>query len=159
MPPPAGRMDDRQPSLGLPSGANPGTWRTRPPTASFTNTTAGAGAPRHAHRATQGPTQALKPNCLTDHAPSWMTLRRVLVELTMTEQRYRAVLEVEAGVPVTEVAERFGVSRQAVHRWIGWDRRLGLDGLGGRSSRPRTSPVQTPPEWRRRSASCAEIIR
>jgi hypothetical protein len=47
---------------------------------------------------------------------------RVLVELTMTEQRYRAVLEVEAGVPVTEVAERFGVSRQAVHRWIGWYR-------------------------------------
>jgi hypothetical protein len=27
----------------------------------------------------------------------------VLVELTVTEQRYRAVLEVEAGVPVTEV--------------------------------------------------------
>jgi FixJ family two-component response regulator len=34
----------------------------------------------------------------------------VLVELTMTEQRYRAVLEVQAGVPVTEVAERFGIS-------------------------------------------------
>jgi len=48
-----------------------------------------------------------------------VTLRRVLVELTMTEQRCRAVLEVEAGVQVTEVAERFGVSRQAVHRWIG----------------------------------------
>jgi predicted ArsR family transcriptional regulator len=39
----------------------------------------------------------------------------MLVELTMTEQRYRAVLEVQAGVPVTEVAERFGISRQAVH--------------------------------------------
>ena len=38
----------------------------------------------------------------------------------MTEQRYRAVLEVQAGVPVTEVAERFGVSRQAVHRWRRW---------------------------------------
>jgi predicted ArsR family transcriptional regulator len=38
----------------------------------------------------------------------------VLVELTMTEQRYRAVLEVQAGASVTEVAERFGVSRQAV---------------------------------------------
>ena len=37
--------------------------------------------------------------------------RRVLVELTMTEQRYRAVLEVQAGVPVTEVAEGLGVSR------------------------------------------------
>jgi hypothetical protein len=42
----------------------------------------------------------------------------VLVELNVTEQRYRAVLEVQAGVPVTEVADRFGVSRQAVHRWV-----------------------------------------
>jgi transposase InsO family protein len=75
-----------------------------------------------------------------------VTLRRVLVELTMTEQRYRAVLEVDAGVPVIEVAERFGVSRQAVHRWIGWYREEGLDGLANRSSRPRTSPAQTPPE-------------
>jgi transposase-like protein len=48
-----------------------------------------------------------------------VTLRRQLVELTMTEQRYRALLEVQAGAPVTEVAERFGVSRQAVHRWLG----------------------------------------
>jgi transposase len=75
-----------------------------------------------------------------------VTLRRVLVELTMTEQRYRAVLEVQAGVPVTEVAERFGVSRQAVHRWVGWYRDEGLAGLAGRSSRPRSSPGQTAPE-------------
>lgn len=52
-----------------------------------------------------------------------MTLRRVLVELTVTEQPYRAVLDVQAGVPVTEVAEQFGVSRQAVHRWVGWYRK------------------------------------
>src|SRR5690349_2617722 len=64
----------------------------------------------------------------------------------MTEQRYRAVLEVQAGVPVIEVAERFGVSRQAVHRWIGWYREEGLEGLANRSSRLRTSPAQTPPE-------------
>jgi hypothetical protein len=37
-----------------------------------------------------------------------------LVELTVTEQRYRAVLEVQAGVPVIEVAERFGVSGDRV---------------------------------------------
>jgi hypothetical protein len=35
-----------------------------------------------------------------------------LVELSVMEQRYSAVLEVEAGCPVTEVAERYGVSRQ-----------------------------------------------
>jgi transposase-like protein len=39
----------------------------------------------------------------------------VLWELSVTEQRYRAVLEVLAGVPVTEVAGRYGVSRQSVH--------------------------------------------
>jgi len=35
----------------------------------------------------------------------------MLWELSVTEQRYRAVLEVCTGVPVTEVAERYGVSR------------------------------------------------
>ncbi len=38
-----------------------------------------------------------------------------LAGLSVVEQRYRAVLEVASGVPVTEVAERFGVSRQSVH--------------------------------------------
>jgi transposase InsO family protein len=70
----------------------------------------------------------------------------VLVELSMTEQRYRAVLEVGAGVPVTEVAERFGVSRQAVHRWIGWYREEGLAGLADRSHRPHAHPAQTSPD-------------
>ncbi|GAB4102745.1 IS481 family transposase [Micromonospora taraxaci] len=64
----------------------------------------------------------------------------------MTEQRYRAVLEVEAGLSVTEVAERFGVSRQAVHRWWGWYRDHGLDGLADRSHRPHAHPAQTPGE-------------
>jgi transposase len=39
----------------------------------------------------------------------------MLWELSVAEQRYRAVLEAGAGVPVTEVAERYGVSRQSVH--------------------------------------------
>ena len=42
----------------------------------------------------------------------------MLWELSVTEQRYRAVLEVLAGVPVTEVADRYGVSRQSVHTWL-----------------------------------------
>jgi transposase InsO family protein len=75
-----------------------------------------------------------------------VTLRRVLVELSVTEQRYRAVLEVQAGSTVTEVAARFGVSRQAVHRWLGWYREHGLAGLSNRSSRPHASPGQTPSE-------------
>ena len=31
-----------------------------------------------------------------------MTLRRVLVEMSVTEQRYRAVLDVQAGLPVVK---------------------------------------------------------
>jgi transposase len=44
------------------------------------------------------------------------------------------------------VAERFGVSRQAVHRWLAWYRDEGLAGLADRSSRPHSSPGQTAPE-------------
>jgi len=43
-----------------------------------------------------------------------VTFGQVLVELSVMEQRYRTVLQVQAGVPVTEVADVFGVSRQAV---------------------------------------------
>ena len=36
----------------------------------------------------------------------------VLVELSVVEQRYHAVMELlSGGVPVTEIAERYGVSR------------------------------------------------
>jgi transposase len=73
----------------------------------------------------------------------------VLVELTVTEQRYRAVLEVEAGIPVIEVAERFGVSRQTVHRWLRWYADDGLDGLADRSSRPNSSRGRPRPKWKR----------
>jgi len=74
-----------------------------------------------------------------------VTLRRVLVELNVMEQRYRAVLQVEAGVPVTEVADAFGVSRQAVHRWLCWYRDQGLPGLADGSHRPREHPWQIDP--------------
>ena len=71
-------------------------------------------------------------------------LRRVLVELSVVEQRYRAVLEVLAGSSKTAMAERFGVSRQAVHRWLGWYAESGLAGLADRSHRPASHPLQTP---------------
>ena len=44
--------------------------------------------------------------------------RAVLVELSVMEQRYQAVLAVvQDGWKVTEVAARLGVSRQSVHAW------------------------------------------
>jgi transposase len=68
----------------------------------------------------------------------------VLVELGVTEQRYRAVLEVlEEGAPVTEVACRYGVARQMVHRWLArYANDGGLAGLVDRSSRPASCPHQ-----------------
>ena len=61
----------------------------------------------------------------------------MLVELSVVEQRYQAVLAViRDGVPVVEVANRFGVSRQAVHRWLRWYEDQGLAGLVDRSHRP-----------------------
>jgi transposase InsO family protein len=67
----------------------------------------------------------------------------VLWERSVTEQRYNAVLEVlEAGLPVTEVADRYGVSRQSVHTWIARYRAGGLAGLADRSHRPNRCPHQ-----------------
>ena len=65
-----------------------------------------------------------------------------LVELSVVEQRYRAVLEVAAGVPVLEVAARSGVSRQSVHAWIRRYEQGGLGALADRPRRPDTCPHQ-----------------
>jgi transposase InsO family protein len=70
----------------------------------------------------------------------------MLWELSVTEQRYRAVLEVRAGVPVTEVAERYGVSRQSVHAWLRRYRDEGPSGLADRSHRVLQHPWQIGPE-------------
>ena len=44
---------------------------------------------------------------------------RVLVERSVMEQRFEAVMAVvRDGLPVVEVAAKFGVSRQSVHSWI-----------------------------------------
>ena len=68
----------------------------------------------------------------------------MLWELSVTEQRYRAVLEVLAGVPVTEVAERYGVSRQSVHAWLGRYREEGIAGLADRSHQVHAPSVAHP---------------
>jgi len=68
----------------------------------------------------------------------------MLWELSVTEQRYRAVLEVRAGVPVTEVADRYGVSRQSVHEWLRRYRDQGPSGLADRSHKVRAHPWQIP---------------
>jgi transposase InsO family protein len=64
----------------------------------------------------------------------------MLVELSVVEQRYHAVMEVLSGAPVTEVAARYGVSRKQVYVWLGRCRDAGLPGLVDRSHRPHSHP-------------------
>jgi transposase InsO family protein len=69
----------------------------------------------------------------------------VLLELTVAEQRFNAVMEVlRDGLRVIEVAERYGVSRQAVHSWLRRYASGGLDALADRSHRPLHCPHQMP---------------
>jgi hypothetical protein len=58
----------------------------------------------------------------------------------LVEQRYRAVLEVLDGAPVSEVAVRYGISRQSVYAWKARHAAAGVDGLRDASRRPRSSP-------------------
>lgn len=67
----------------------------------------------------------------------------MLWESSKMEQRYDAVLGViRDGFTVTEVATKFGVSRQAVHAWLKRYEAGGLEALRERSSRPSNSPGQ-----------------
>jgi transposase InsO family protein len=68
----------------------------------------------------------------------------MLRELSVTEQRYRAVLEVGAGIPVIEVAERYGVSRQSVHSWLMRYQQEGIAGLEDRSHQVHHHPWRIP---------------
>lgn len=66
----------------------------------------------------------------------------VLVELSVVEQRYHAVMEVAAGLSVTEVAARYGLSRQSVYAWFGRYQESGLSGLADRSHRSVSSTLR-----------------
>jgi len=69
----------------------------------------------------------------------------VLVELGLVEQRYQAVLEVlNDAVSVSEVAARFGVTRQSVHRWLRRYAVRGLAGLVDGLTAPGSCPHQMP---------------
>src|SRR6188508_2678964 len=64
-------------------------------------------------------------------------------ELSVQEQKYQAVMAVLAdGASVSEVAQRWGVSRQSVHAWLRRYEDEGLAGLERRSSRPVSCPHQ-----------------
>src|SRR6266545_2279240 len=61
------------------------------------------------------------------------------------QQRYDAVKEVLEGQgTVTEVADRYGVTRQSLHNWLRRYRERGMAGLVDRSKRPKSCPHRTP---------------
>ena len=84
----------------------------------------------------------------------------MLVELSVMEQRYQAVLAVvQDGWKVTEVAARLGVSRQSVHAWIARYEQGGLAALADRSHRPSAALIRPTRRSRRRSVSFAAGLR
>lgn len=70
-----------------------------------------------------------------------------LVEMTVVEQRYRAVLAVGRGESKMVVAAQFGVSRQTLHTWLTRFARDGLAALMDRTHRPPSCAHQ----------ACAEV--
>ncbi|MFG1961489.1 IS481 family transposase [Nonomuraea sp. NPDC049028] len=64
--------------------------------------------------------------------------------MSVVEQRYHAVIEVLSGAKVTDVAGRYGISRQSVHAWVRRYRDGGLAALADRSHAPKAHPMQTP---------------
>jgi transposase InsO family protein len=70
----------------------------------------------------------------------------MLVELSVMEQRYQAVLAVvQDGWKIVEVARRLGVSRQSIHEWLTRYEQGGLSALADRSHRPASCPHQIDP--------------
>src|SRR6267143_1307799 len=66
-------------------------------------------------------------------------------EMSVTEQRYKAVLAVIAdGRTVTQVARDWDVARQTVHVWLVRYEADGLEGLSNGSHRPAHCPHQMP---------------
>src|SRR5688500_11743326 len=64
-------------------------------------------------------------------------------ELSVAEQRYRAVLAVISdGQTVKDVAAAVGVSRQTLHAWLARYEAEGLEGLADRSHRAGSCPHQ-----------------
>ncbi len=64
--------------------------------------------------------------------------------VTVSEQRQRFLEDYKLNYySVTELAERFGISRKTAHKWITRYKELGQSGFHERSRRPHSCPWQT----------------
>src|SRR5712692_5835445 len=76
-------------------------------------------------------------------------------EMSVAEQRYKAVLTLIAGGRrMTEMARDQGVHRQTRHRWLARYEGDGLEGFSNRSHRPANCPHQPRLQWRRWCSRC-----
>src|ERR1700693_2068620 len=67
-------------------------------------------------------------------------------EMSVTEQRYKAILAVDRRrSDGGRGGQGLGISRRTMHRWLARYEGDGLEALGNRSSRPAHCPHQTPP--------------
>jgi putative transposase len=67
--------------------------------------------------------------------------------VTVSEQRQRFIEDYLLNYyTITELAERFGISRKTAYKWINRYKKHGQDGYEERSRRPHTCPWQTKPE-------------
>ena len=84
----------------------------------------------------------------------------MLVDLSVMEQRYQAVMAVvQDGCKVVEVADRLGVARQSVHNWIARYEAEGLPALADRSHRPESCAHQSAPDLEALTARSSVCIR
>lgn len=67
------------------------------------------------------------------------------METCLVEERHRFMIALESGLfAMSELCERFGISRKTAYKWVGRYRCSGLEGLKNRSRRPLSSPARTP---------------
>jgi transposase InsO family protein len=66
--------------------------------------------------------------------------------VTVSEQRQRFLEDYQLNYyRISELAERFGISRKTAHKWIGRFEKYGQNGFHEHSRRPHSSPWQTAP--------------
>lgn len=70
--------------------------------------------------------------------------------VTVSEQRQNFIRDYRLnGYSVSELSERFSISRKTAHKWINRYEEFGASGFVELSRRPHHSPTQTPAEIRK----------
>ena len=76
------------------------------------------------------------------------------------DERMRFVIAAnEDGSVMTELCERFGISRTIGYKWLERYQAEGIDGLKDRSRAPLQHGLAHPRIWSRRYWRCASVIR